>query len=96
MTSVMGKVKEMVAVPGMLTGTFCTIMSIDEPESATVWKMRAAAPGLSGTPVMVILACEVSWLIPEMMGVSLLPSQRLRADSFTIHVASLVENDERT
>ena len=37
---------------------------------ATIAKMRAAAPGTSGTPTSVILSWLRSWAIPEMTGAS--------------------------
>ena len=49
-----------------LTETFCTIMSMMMPASASAVKMRAAVPGLSGTWTMVTLAWFFSTLTPRM------------------------------
>ena len=51
-----GTVKEISARPPAATGSFWTIMSTLTFASASASKMRAAAPGVSGTPVSVIRA----------------------------------------
>ena len=41
---------------------FCTMVSTLTARSASARNSRAAMPGLSGTPVTVTLASEVSWV----------------------------------
>ena len=65
-----GQVKEMFVEPVPSAETSWTIMSILASVLATIAKMRAAAPGTSGTPTRVILSWLRSWAIPEMTGAS--------------------------
>ncbi len=70
-----GNVNEMSVSPVAAAETFCTIMSMLMPASATAVKMSAALPASSGTPTTVILASLRSWATPAMMGASMvLPS----------------------
>ena len=71
--------------------TFCTIMSMLTPASASARKMRAAMPGRSGTASTVAFASEVSCVTPEMIAFS-----STRFSSSPIHVPSLSPNAERT
>jgi len=71
--------------------TFCTIMSMFTPASASARKMRAAMPGRSGTASTVAFASEMSCVTPEMIAFS-----STRFSSLTIHVPSLSPNAERT
>lgn len=68
--SLAGSVKEMSVRPVAAADTFCTIMSMLISASASVRKMAAASPTLSGTPTTVILASLRSCATPEMMGCS--------------------------
>ena len=65
-----GQVKEMLVRPVPSAETSWTIMSMLASVPATIAKMRAAAPGTSGTPTSVILSWLRSWAIPEMTGAS--------------------------
>jgi len=65
-----GQVKEMFVRPVPSAETSWTIMSILASVLATIAKMRAAAPGTSGTPTMVILSWLRSCAMPEMTGAS--------------------------
>ena len=49
---------------------FCSTMSMLISASATVRKIRAAMPGVSGTPMTVILASERSCATPVMIACS--------------------------
>jgi hypothetical protein len=51
--------------------TFCRTMSMLISASATVRKIRAAMPGVSGTSVTVILASDRSWATPVMIAFSM-------------------------
>ncbi len=75
--------------------TFCTIMSMLVSAPATVSKIRAASPGLSGTPTTVILASLRSCATPEMIACSML-SDSPSSFASTTHVPSFCENEERT
>ena len=70
----LGSVKVMSVRPVATDDTFCTIMSMFTPASATAVKICAASPGLSGTPTTVILASPRSWATPEMIGASICSS----------------------
>ena len=72
--------------------TFCTIMSMLISAAATVWKIRAASPGSSGTPTIVIFASLRSCATPVMSACS---TGRSSIDPVTM-VPVLVEYDERT
>ena len=87
--SVFGSVNEMSVAPS--AETFCTIMSMLTPASASARKRRAAMPGLSGTASTVAFASEVSCVTPEMIAFS-----STRSFSSLIHVPSLSLNAERT
>jgi hypothetical protein len=84
-------------------------MSMLISASASVLKMRAASPTLSGTATTVILASVRSCETPEMMGCSILLSSdtlgtsttRARRAASTVsgsatQVPTLVLNDDRT
>ena len=75
--SAFGAVNEMSAWTP--TDTFCTIMSTLIDRSASALNSRAAMPGRSGTPVIVTLASEVSWVTAEMIACSMLVSSLLGA-----------------
>jgi len=51
-----GTVNETWASPSV--DTFCTIMSTKMPASATSSNTFAATPGVSGTPLIVMRACD--------------------------------------
>ena len=57
--------------PVAASDTFCTIMSMFAPVSATIVKMRAAVPGTSGVPTTVTLASDRSWATPTIIGSSI-------------------------
>ncbi len=94
--SVFGSVKEMSVRPVDAAETFCTTMSMLTSASAMARKMRAASPGLSGTPTTVTLASEVSWATPEMMACSISPPSGLFGLSLLTIVPGRPEKDERT
>ena len=66
-----GTVKEISASPPAEVGSFWTIMSTFTFAWASASKMRAAAPGSSGTPTSVIRASEVEWVTAVMSGCSM-------------------------
>ena len=72
--------------------TFCTIMSMLISAPATVSKMRAAAPGSSGTATIVIFASLRSWATPVISACS---TGRSSIDPVTI-VPGRCVYDERT
>ncbi len=76
--------------------TFCTTMSMLTSASAMARKMRAASPGLSGTPTTVTLASDVSWATPEMMACSISPPSGLVGLVLLTMVPGRPEKDERT
>ena len=65
-----GSVKVMSVCPSPARLTFCSTMSMLISASATVRKIRAAMPGVSGTPTTVILASERSCATPVMIASS--------------------------
>ena len=69
--SAVGSVNEMSVRPVAAAETFWTIMSMLISASASVLKMKAASPTLSGTPTTVILASLRSCATPEMIGCSI-------------------------
>ncbi len=91
--SALGSVKEMSVRPVDAADTFCTTMSMLTSESAIARKMRAASPGLSGTPTTVTFASEVSCATPEMIACSIGWSP---CGSLLTHVPFSPENEERT
>ena len=72
--------------------TFWTIMSRLIWASASVSKMRAASPTLSGTPTTVILASLRSCATPAMMACSMVALSSMSE----IQVPLSLLNDERT
>ena len=86
-----GSVNEMSVRP-LADDEFCTIMSMFAPVLATIVKMRAALPGMSGTPITVTFAWLRSAATPVMIGSSTFsPSVGL-----TTSVPSLLLNELRT
>src|SRR5262245_2513604 len=69
--SSLGKVKEISVRPVEAADTFWTIMSMLISASATVRKMAAASPGLSGTPTTVTFASLRSCATPAMIACSI-------------------------
>src|SRR5205807_1586198 len=69
-----GTVKEISARPPADAGSFCTIMSTFTFACASASKMRAAAPGASGTPISVRRASEVECVTAVMSGCSIVSS----------------------
>ena len=88
-TSAFGNVKVMLVVP--CSETFCTIMSMFTPASASARNTRAATPGWSGTSTITTFASDVSWVTPEMIAFSSNASS-----SSPIHVPSPSSNVDRT
>ena len=69
--SVFGSVNEMSVVP--CADTFCTIMSMFTPASASARKTRAAMPGVSGTETIVAFASEAKvtvQAVPDRPGIA--------------------------
>src|SRR5262245_43017201 len=69
--SSLGSVKEMSVRPVDAADTFWTIMSMLISASATIRKIAAASPGLSGTPTTVIFASLRSCATPAMIACSI-------------------------
>ena len=90
--SVLGSVNEMSVRPVASVETFCTIMSMFVSAAAMVAKMRAASPGSSDTPTIVIFASPRSWATPVIRACS---TGRSSIEPNTI-VPGLVVYDERT
>ena len=88
-TSSLGTVKEISAAPPADTGSFWTIMSTFTFAPASASKMRAAAPGVSGTPVRVTRASLVEWVTAVMRGCS------MASPSATTKVPGCSSNEER-
>ena len=77
--------------------TFWTIMSMFASAEATTSNSRAAVPGMSGTPMTVILPWLRSCATPEMIGSSMASSSASVSTGVSVtQVPSLFENDERT
>ena len=87
--SVFGSVNVMLVAPS--SETFCTIMSMFTPASASARNTRAATPGWSGAPRMTTFASDVSWVTPEMIAFSSIASS-----SSPIQVPSPSTKVERT
>ena len=66
-----GTVKEISAKPPAEAGSFWTIMSTFTFAPASASKMRAAAPGASGTPSSVTRASAVEWVTAVISGCSI-------------------------
>ena len=87
--SALGSVNEMSVAPS--AETFCTIMSMFTPASASARNSRAATPGRSGTLRTVAFASEVSCVTPDTIAFSSTSSP-----SSPIHVPSLSLKADRT
>ena len=83
-----GTVNEMSVTPW--SEVFWTIMSTFTSRSASARNTRAATPGRSGTPAIVILASDRSWVTAETMACS------MSGTSSSTHVPSCQVKAERT
>ena len=75
----LGQRERDVGAAGGAADTFCTIMSMLTPASASAAKIAAASPGLSGTPTTVIFASLRSCATPVMIACSTLRPPRDRS-----------------
>ena len=82
--------------PVAIADTFCTIMSMLTPASATIPKIPAAAPTLSGTPTTVILPSLRSCATPEIMACSIPASSDSSPACPLTQVPILSLNEDRT
>ena len=81
--------------PVVAAEMFCTIMSMLMPAAATVRKICAATPTLSGTPATVIFASLRSCATPEMIACST-PAASVSSLASLIVVPVRLLNDDLT